>query len=245
MRKISKFEENLISQMTDKEWNGNLNLPNLLDKYLKNVRIKILRDQQQVEILFEIQNKTPTEAETKLILSRVNEINELIISTVNLINLLEKEGYIILFESASQIDNELVFGQGAVNLPSVRYTFPDNRTAELLVKYASPQIIITSELLEYRKVNFQTREEIRHFQNIRLAWIGISISIIATVFSLGFNLFDSLIKKDNSECICPSLLEIKTELKATNEFILKTQKEKENVDSLKPQTFKALPVKKP
>lgn len=210
MRKLSKFEESLIRQMTEKEWYGNLNIPNLLDNYLTGLRIRIYKREKKVEILFEIQNKIPTELETKTIISRVGEINELIISTVNLINLLENEGYIIQFNSNTQDDNEITFGRGAVNLPSVSYTFPDNRTAELLVKYATTQIIVTQELQQYIKAGFKTREEIRHSQNMQLAWIGIGISILATIISLFFNVYDSFYKKDSPSCKCNSCLEIKT-----------------------------------
>ena len=44
---------------------------------------------------------------------------------------------------------------------------------------------------------------------------------------------------------CPSLLEIKGELKATNEFILEAQKRNQKIDSLKPDTLKKVPAKKP
>jgi len=246
MRKLSKFELSLVSQMTDKDWSGNLNIPNLLDGDLQGLRIKILRKEKEVKILFEIEQTTPKDNESRRIITRVGEINEIIISTVNLINLLEKEGYIILFESSNQIENEIIFGRGAINKPSVGYLFPDNRTSELLVKYSTPQIIITPELLEFRRMNYKTREEVRHEQNIRLAWIGILVAIFATVLSLIFNIYDSFSKNDEEKCKCPqsidcicnSLLEIKAELKVSNEFIIKYQNEKSAKDSINLKNLK-------
>ncbi|MEA2105128.1 MAG: hypothetical protein U9P82_00175 [Bacteroidota bacterium] len=220
MRILNKFEKYLVTQMCQVDWHGNLNIPNLLDNYLQGLRIQIKREQNTVELLFETQTVQPDENETTALIDKIGGINQIIISTVNLISLLEKEGYIVLFNSATQIDNEVTFGQGAVNLPFVTYTFPDEKTKNLLIDYTTKQIIPSTELDEYKKNKFLTRDDLKFRKNIRMAWIAILISIVSTISGLYFSVHNTYFKKP-SEVYKPYIENIKKELKTNGEFINK------------------------
>lgn len=202
------------------------NLPNLIDPFLERIRIRLNRQENRVDILAESSQPQPADNEVEQILDRINRASEIIVSAVNLLNLLEREGYIILYTAASQIDNKLTFGQGAFNLPHVTYPFPDQRISELLIKYSTQEIVFTPEANEYVDSDFITRDEQRHRENISvtkrsicIAWIGVAIAIISSIVGIGFDIYDHNKPKDNTDL--EKIENIDNDLDKTNECLEK------------------------
>lgn len=200
MRQLSQFEQELILRMQAGDGN---NLPNLIDPFLRDIRVRCNRELNQVELLAQTTQAMPDDQETQQVLDTIDNTSQVIISAVNLINLLDKEGYIILYTTANQIDNEMTYGQGAVNMPSVSYDFPDERVKELLIKYSTQEIVFTPEATEYVTSNFITRDEQRHRESISLstkslkyARNGIIIAISTVLIGIGFDIYDRNKPKD-------------------------------------------------
>jgi hypothetical protein len=221
MRQLSTFEQQLMRRM--KEGQGN-NLPNLIDPFLEGIRIIFNRQESHVEILAESTQPQPEDDEVQQILDRINTTSEIVVSAVNLLNLLEREGYIIIYTAANQIDNQVTFGQGAVNLPSVSYEFPDERISELLIKYSTQEIVFTPEADEYVERNFITRDEQRHRENISLtkksisiAWVGVAIAVISSTVGIGFDIYDHNKPKNTTQI--DKIKNIDSDLDKTNKYL--------------------------
>lgn len=194
MRQLSPVEQQLMTRMQKGQGN---NLPNLIDPFLDKIRIRFNRQAKQVDILAETTQSIPEGGELAEVMERINMTSQIIVSAVNLINLLNREGYVILYTAANQIEDEITFGQGVSNAPFVAHKFPDTRITDLLIQYSTQEIVFTPEAEEYVVNNFTTRDELRHQNNItlakrsiRIACGGVIVAIVTVLISLGLDIYD-------------------------------------------------------
>src|SRR5882672_9973677 len=134
MRLLNGEEQALCIKILDGNGHNNY-LGNIIDHQLEGVCISVLFDTGIVNLEFTIQNQFPTDKETEHIIERVSQISIEILTAVNLINILEKDGYIMLLQRANQMDNHSKFGRCISNLPSVTYQFPYKAISNLLKDY--------------------------------------------------------------------------------------------------------------
>lgn len=223
MRRLSKEEQNLCIRILNGNGNNNY-LQNIIEEKLHDVRIDLNRNTRRVELLFQTQNQFPTSEEGERILSRINILSLEILTAVNLINLLQKEGYILLYQKANKIDDNTSFGGIPTNLNYVAHEFGDTVVSELLIEYSIKEIVVTVEFQEFCKQGFIARDEQRFKKQIGLAYLAFAVALFAAFTNLGFNLWTKFsggteIKKHQIESVTSGLNGIENKIDTLNKNI--------------------------
>lgn len=221
MRNFSDFEKSLIQRIIT----GTSSIPNLCDVFLEGVRISIKLQDNAVDLLLQedIVN-SPSLGEI------VNEISRKIITTVNLIQYLTREGYIVLYHNANRADDPFIFGRGIENVSFVTYEFPDTSTVEILLSSFNKAFLVTQSLIDYVNQGFVTPEEKKQRQNIRAAWLAIIVSSFIGIVGIVLNIIalskDTKIDQAQLESMNKASTQISENVKSVSENIksLTTQK---------------------
>lgn len=187
MRLLSNNEQDLCRRILNGDGSNNY-LGNIIDHKLDGVRISLTSNPNNVDLLFTIQNASPTQEETEMVIKRVPQITVEILTVVNLINLLEKEGYIMLLQQVTQVPQKSVLGRGISNLHSIKSDFADVKISELLIDYSTKEIFITEEFRQFCARNFIARDEQRFREQIARTHWALAITVIALIINIVFNL---------------------------------------------------------
>jgi hypothetical protein len=220
MRILNETEKDLCLRILKGDGNNNY-LGNIIDHKLEGVRISLNRKQPNVELLFTIQGQYPTPEETEMVIYRISEISIEILTAVNLINLLEKDGYIMLMQMGNQIPNESEFGRGIGNMPSIGHHFSDRKISELLIEYTAKEIIVTEEFRQFCKHKFIARDEQRFRRQIGITTSALAVAIFALIFNTIFNLmpksnYEGKIRSEQIDSINSTLVLINKSLDSLN-----------------------------
>ena len=198
MRSLNKEEQQFCDRIL--QGNGNNNyIGNIIDDKLDNVRIVMNRQNSDVEILVTVSNQSPTAEDYNYAIKRYTEVFELILEVVNLIQLLEKEHYIMTLRRANQFQNPMSMGRGIVNLPCISSDIPDSNITNLLIEYCEKEIYVTEEFRLFCNRGFISRDEQRFQKQIKLTYWALIISILALLFNTGFNVYTQIINNRNIE----------------------------------------------
>ena len=198
MRSLNKEERQFCNSIL--QGNGNNNyIGSIIDDKLDNVRIVMNRQYSSVEILVTISNQSPTDEDLNYVKKRNTEVCELILEVVNLIQLLEKEHYIMTLRRANQFQNPMSMGRGIVNLPCISSDIPDSNITNLLIEYCEKEIYVTEEFRLFCNRGFISRDEQRFQKQIKLTYWALIISILALLFNTGFNVYTQIINNRNIE----------------------------------------------
>ncbi|MBW4766381.1 hypothetical protein KZO60_01380 [Prevotella nanceiensis] len=183
MRSLNKEEQQFCNRIL--QGNGNNNyIGNIIDDKLDNVRIVMNRQNSDVEILVTVSNQSPTAEDYNYAIKRYTEVFELILEVVNLIQLLEKEHYIMTIRRANQVQSPMSMGRGCVTLPCIGWKIPDSNIANLLIGYCEKEIYVTEEFRLFCNRRFIARDEQRFQKQIKLTCGALIISILALLFNL-------------------------------------------------------------
>jgi len=226
MRRLNKNEQDLCLRILNGDGNNNY-LGNLIDHKLNGVRISLTRNPPNVDLLFTIQNAMPTDEEAEIVIDRVQEISVEILTVVNLINLLEKDGYIMLLQRTNQVDNNSIFGRGIGNMPAITSHFADRKISELLIDYTTKEIFVTEEFRQFCKHNFVARDEQRFRRQILITTTALVVATLALVVNTVFNLLPKFtggtkIKQEQIESIRTDLTKINSTLDKINNQAVQT-----------------------
>lgn len=113
MRSLNKEEQQFCDRIL--QGNGNNNyIGNIIDDKLDNVRIVMNRQNSSVQIRVTISSQNPTDEDFSYVKERNTEVCELILEVVNLIQLLEKEHYIMTLRRANQFQNPMSMEGGSL-----------------------------------------------------------------------------------------------------------------------------------
>jgi|ERR1017187_1092362 hypothetical protein len=197
MRIFTELEKDLLRRLNNGDGN---NLIALIDPWIEGFGFEINVEPNTLTIISEVQNPNDPEF-ANVILDRLVDIQSILIQAVNLIKLFEDKGYLYTFRQSQQINYPFYFGRYAVNVPSIPYSFPDSRIYDLVKKYTTEEILVTPELNKFIKDDFITREEVRANRQYRVTRFALSITIIGLLFSLGFNVYNSLKKSTDDKQI--------------------------------------------
>lgn len=198
MRSLNKEEQQFCNRIL--QGNGNNNyIGNIIDDKLDNVRIVMNRQNSSVQIRVTISSQNHTDEDTSYVIKRNTEVCELILEVVNLIQLLEKEHYIMTLRRANQFQNPMSMGRGIVNLPSISSDIPDSNITNLLIEYCEKEIYVTEEFRLFCNRGFISRDEQRFQKQIKLTYGALKISILALLFNIGFNFYTLIINNRNIE----------------------------------------------
>lgn len=189
MRLLSDQEKQLCLRIL--EGHGGYNcIPNIIDRDLSGVLISLDKREKTAKIEFPVRSVNLSDSETSSIIARINQVSELILVIVNLITMLEKEGYILTYSKASKENNESRFGQGIGNSEHyVTHDLPDRNINDLLIEYSSKDILVTPEFARFCNKGFVSRDEQRFKRQIKIAYTALAVALFAAFVNLFFNLY--------------------------------------------------------
>ena len=211
MRLLNDTEKDFCKRILAGDGANNF-LGNIIDHRLGGVRISITKNPKRVKLLFSVRNQQPTAEESDNLPLRNNEVTTDILTAVNLIKLLEKENYIMLFNRATVSQNQMQFGQGFANTPYVESEIKDDVVSDLLIEYVEKEIFVTEEFREFCKNNYISREELRHRKEMNITRSALIVAIIALVINTVFSFIPRKSEKItiNQEQMCPLMESLTT-----------------------------------
>ncbi len=113
---------------------------------------------------------------------RIDEITEATAELANFLKYLEKENYLVRYIAiksemqSSRVGTKVMdkdFPNGYVEIE-----IQDEQSAKFILENMSYRFKANQALLNYLANDCRTPEEIRHRQNMRIAWVAIGISIL-------------------------------------------------------------------
>lgn len=184
MRRLSEQEKNLCCLILRGDGPNNF-LGNILDPYLPDATICMWYEREKPRLMIIHENPHRDRSED-LIFKRETELRKLLLVTVNLIQLLEREGYIMLFMPMTRQGSQMI-EMGARYNTGCRAEEVENRkicsvkdclrigsdiqddvVAELLIKYASREIYVTEEFRAFCENGYIPRSDIQFSQSLEL-----------------------------------------------------------------------------
>lgn len=182
MRLLSKLEQQLCWLILQGDGHYNY-LANILDDYLPDAKIYVSKQKEQEE------HEEPKEPKVYILYKmfardrenfpfdeRDAQIRRLILVTVNLIKLLEQEGYIMLFMSTT-VEPNLSIGAGSDKIISVdgeeeiietRSDIEDASVIKLLIEYNPKEIYVTEEFRVFCANGCIPRSDVQFNKNLEL-----------------------------------------------------------------------------
>jgi|GEM_PF-2807650 len=197
MKIIDSKEKELIKKIISYK-NSGCKVLNLLDAYLTENQVNISLKNNVVTLMFEM-NKDLDEAErvNDIINKRLPQIQSIILTLINLINYLEKNGFLTTFlECNYQYDIDS-FGP-CTNPGLVGYEFPDPYISELFSSYVYKSLMYTPELIELFDNNFLSKDEMRYRQQLLYTRLGIALSLGLGLYSIYASVSNEDSKKLNA-----------------------------------------------
>ena len=191
MRLLSKQEQEFCRRILSRGDDLNNILLNILDPDLEYARIYVREEEGKTKA-------TILQADFsahKATLSEFEEISRAILMAVNLIKLLERDGYIMLLQELPEKSSNFTFGGGPTNQPYEPFDINDDDVVKLLVDYSFTRIYPTEEFRVFCKNGYIPRSDVQFNENLKLTkqsldqarisnWIAIATLIITFLFSL-------------------------------------------------------------
>jgi hypothetical protein len=194
MRILSGKEQQLCKKLLDQKKKFSL-IGDLLDQDHKGMVLRCDKKEKTVKVF--LTNLDMSKGVAMFDPSENQKVIEELITTLNLIKLLEKEGYIIIYKSVESSDI-FTLGSEIVKNENLFYHFPDTEFALLLLDNIFKQIIITDEFRRFCNAGFMARDEQRFQKQIRTATKALYISAGGIILNLIFNIlskFSGIIKE--------------------------------------------------
>lgn len=182
MRPLSNSEKNVVKKLRD---NDQYFCDIFVEDFLPDLIIEITNDSDydihEIKILIK---RRETNSE-EYFLKQIDKATRKIAQAINLLNYLKSEAYIFSYKPAHGINV-----QGFMGLKEIikdynvnpdkyeRYKFPDKKLYDIIFEFIDIKFASTEALRDYVKNDFRTPDQIRHRQNIFIAWIAIIISLL-------------------------------------------------------------------
>lgn len=204
MRELSQTEKDIVKRIgrSDK-----VSFDYILGDRLPDSKITVDFKNRGVKIFYDRDNKEDIAEQTFVEL----------ITVINLIRLLEREGYVLLFKKVvnfNKYDN-VIGNKSITDLHA--HIFDDKNVIEELLKLSHIDVYPTQEL-KYFLEKFKTREQRNHRQTILWTIVSIAIAFLLGIVPLTKDLLDDKSEKEE-------LLKIRQ----SNEELLKTVNELRNL----------------
>lgn len=224
MRLLSKEEKELCKIMLDGNDGYNC-IQNIIDHKLKDILVSVNKTKKEVGVLFPVWTNDVSKLPVEKIQTRLNEVGLLILTTCNLISLLEKEGYIMVYQKASQVSDVSKFGQGVGNAPGdVSHHFSDKKVSAILIDYIDKVIVTTAEFERFCAKGFIARDEQRFKKQIGIAYSALGVALFAAFVNLGFNIWTKFsggtaIKQEQIDTLSSGLKSVENKMDSINKTI--------------------------
>ncbi len=188
MRVFTPDEQRLLIRIRD---GHGPNLYSLIDPWISGVSFQVDTTLNSVDFIFEAQGFN---------FDRLQEIQTIVIQSVNLLKLFEDKGYIFTFINANQLPpNPFTFGQAAISVPTIPYHFPDPRISKMFCEYSVREIFVTPELDKFITDGFITREEVRANRQWFTTRNALRIAIVALLLNVFFNIYNIFNKSSDKQ----------------------------------------------
>lgn len=164
MRLLSKQEQEFCRRILSRGDDLNNILLNILDPDLEYARIYVREEEGKTKA-------TILQADFsahKATLSEFEEISRAILMAVNLIKLLERDGYIMLLQELPEKSSNFTFGGGPTNQPYEPFDINDDDVVKLLVDYSFTRIYPTEEFRVFCANGCIPRADVQFNQNLEL-----------------------------------------------------------------------------
>lgn len=193
MRHLNDFEKDIIRRIVYISNNiDNPNYASVIDHLLvdKEVVLNFTNSSVSVNTDFRFYQQDT-------LIEEVKKITLELVTTINLLEELEKFGYVLTFLK-DKPNNPTIFGQFVIGNTPVKYDLVDERIINLLLDYSVKTIIVRPSLQAYVKNNFKTNEEIKEEQerisqaedlrinkrNLKIAMWALIISIVLGIYEI-------------------------------------------------------------
>jgi hypothetical protein len=193
MRHFNDLEKRLLEKMVElftKSASSNI-VSNIIDEYVTGIKVKIIPKKGAVEFLFETHSGAPSESEKISMLERVNSLSVVIVTFINLLQYLEREGLALVFKRALPDAKEILFGRQNPDAKTFAVALPDKEIAKAFAKYVEMEFVLTQTLVQLVRGGYMTpSEKTVQYTNeavqrgLRMAWYGIFAAIFVGV--IGF-----------------------------------------------------------
>lgn len=164
MRLLSKQEQELCRRILSLGDDQNNILQNILDPSLEYARVRGYYEKGKPKVKIQLENSSAHEAT----FSRAEEISREILMAVNLIKLLERDGYIMLLQDLPKKPSSVTFGGGATNQPYKSFHINDDDVVKLLVDYSFTRIYVTEEFRVFCENGYIPRSDVQFNENLEL-----------------------------------------------------------------------------
>ena len=193
MRHLNDFEKDIIRRIVYISNNiDNPNYASVIDHLLVDKEVVLNFTNRSVSVNTDIRFY-----QQDTLIEEVQKITLELVTTINLLEELEKFGYVLTFLEAKP-NNPTIFGQFVRGNTPVQYDLVDERIINLLLDYSVKTIIVRPSLQAYVTNNFKTNEEIKEEQerisqavdlrinkrNLKIAMWALIISIVLGIYEI-------------------------------------------------------------
>ncbi len=116
----------------------------------------------------------------------VRSLTAQMVTVVNLLEYLEKNGYVSTYYEAAPGQHER-FGQLVQGNPFITYTLPDRKLTDLLLDNSLKSILVGQPLIEFVTDDFRTKDDKAYRTNVAIALITLVASVLIGLVSLCLN----------------------------------------------------------
>ncbi|MBO6793051.1 MAG: hypothetical protein JJ895_04015 [Balneolaceae bacterium] len=189
MRTLNQFERTIVNRIVNYHNQGILsNYASVIDHLLDNKDIYLDYNARTVEVRADVQFYNAGN-----LVDVVEQITAELVTTVNLLDDLEKNGYVTTYLQAAN-NGQIRYGQLVVGNQHIPYQFVDPDLVNMLLDCSFKTILVGQPLIDYVNNGFQTNDQVSQTRNIRIA----VISLVASVIMSGAGLYFSYKGLDNS-----------------------------------------------
>ncbi|MBA9079881.1 hypothetical protein [Rufibacter quisquiliarum] len=181
MRTLDQDEKDFLTVIINYYKNGQFtNLASIVDRHLQDIDICLDYKNKTAEVKFDY---TKFITNTNL-LYKVQEISLILMKYVRLLQYLQGQDYLYLYQVA-QTSTTNRYGQLISGNQSISYKIQDPHISSLLVDYSFRDIVLDQPLIDFVNAGYRSLEQVRHEQNVEIAQNSLfkaNISIIVALF---------------------------------------------------------------
>lgn len=182
MRALYDLEKDIIRSLIDYHNRGIIpNIASLVDPLLRNIDIHLDYQNRAVELKIDQADFTP-----ELAIDTVRSLTAQLLAVVNLLDYLEKNGYVSLYWEATPGQHER-FGQLIEGNTPISYALPDRRMTDLLLENSLKSILVGQPLIEFAQDGFRTKDDIAFRTNMCIALSSLGASVVIGLIGLWLN----------------------------------------------------------
>lgn len=189
MRALDKAEKRFVDSIISLQ--SPAFVANLIDALAPNLLIQQSTTLPgTLDISYGIANGSPTAQEKRKAQEAIEKLSIDLIVVLNLLKMLESEGYIVLYHAAPASPLSSI-GSMATNSSSISMSFPDSSFSKVLIDNWDKIIFVTPELKRFQSKGYISRDEQKFKVQRGLATGSLLISIFALLLTTYFNISKS------------------------------------------------------